>query len=192
MLGLGGLAQAALAALPPNGTAPPTSLRAGTIEFIRQEPPWHPLPRFLAGVQGPNVAAPPQVRSSLLTQQEPPWHPTGRFWIGIQGPNVRPPIVDAMWLRHEMPWHPIGKYWAGQQQAGNVGLTPEIIPRVYVVQEQPWHPRSYLWSAPPPTPRSQVKYQFIGTQAQPWHPSSVFFAGLFPIDYEEVQVLIIL
>ncbi len=191
MLGLSGLGQSALGALPPNGTLPLSSYCPGTIVINRQEQPWHPASLFFAGVRASNTAPPGAIKTNLFNVQEIPGHPRPSFNPGIQGPNVRPPVADSLITRQEMPWHPLPRMWAGLQQIGNVGLTPEIVPRVFVVQEMPWHPRPLMFSAPPPTPKSIAKYQFFNSQQQPWHPNSMFFAGHFPVDYEDIQVLII-
>lgn len=198
MLGFTGLGQAAVAAFGPNGTPP--AQPASTTFIITQAADHYAAYEqaargyffFNAGVQGPNVAAAPQVRSSLITVQEPPWHPGSFFLPGRQGPNVRPPTTDTLITRQQPPWHPGSFFWAGQQQIGNVG--PPSVGKIFLftTQQQPWHPPSFLFSAPPPVPKQLPNQQpSINRQEQPWHPGSLFFAGTFPIDYEDVQVFVI-
>jgi hypothetical protein len=198
MLGLTGLGVAALADLGSFGAVPsqPASntfiITQAADHYAAYERAARGFFFFNAGVQGPNVAAPPQVASILITRQEPPWHPGSSFWAGIQGPNVRPPVSDTLIIRQQQPWHPSSFLWAGRQQAGNVGppSTGKIV--LVTTQQQPWHPSSFMLSAPPPVPKQVPDQQaVIIQQQQPWHPSSLFFAGTFPMDYEDIQVLII-
>lgn len=155
--------------------------------------PRHPLPRFWIGIQGPNIAAPPQVRDSILLRQEMPDHPGSRFAAGVQGPNVSPPQLTQAKIANiqELPWHPDSRFWTGVQ-GPNVGIVPQIIPKIITVQEWPWHPRSFLWTAPPPVPAFRGQGNLVTRQHWPWHPSSIVFAGTPPHAYEEREFFVII
>lgn len=192
MLGLSGLAQSAVAALPPAGTPPLSSVRNGTTLLTRQEMPDHPSSRFWGGVVAANVEPFATLHYSIFTTQEQPSHPRSNFWSGVQGPNVAPPVTAKIIIRQEQPGHPPSFLWSGRQQTGNV--RPVVSDTVMVRQEQPWHPRpgTFLWSAPPPVPPSNAFIQPLITRQQaPWHPSSFFHAGTAPIAFEDVQFFVI-
>jgi hypothetical protein len=118
--------------------------------LAQEYPSGHPLPQGqpAAGVQGPNVAAPPQVQAAPLVRQELPGHPLPATAPGIAGPNVAPPPPRIALVGQEQPGHPGPQAWSDQRHA-TIASPPQIEQRL-VVQEQPPPAFAGTGSAPMP------------------------------------------
>lgn len=73
-------------------------------EKTSDDVPDHPLPKTGIGIQGPNVAPPPQIKSTAITVQEWPDHPLPYVLRGVAIPNVAAePEAEDESLLHELP-----------------------------------------------------------------------------------------
>ena len=169
MLGLTGLGQSAIAAFGPNGTPPAISEFNGTFLITpavlgNHAADYERAARgyrfFQAGVQGPNVAPPPLVRSTIIVTQEQPNHPGPKLWPGFQLGNVGPWSTGVTYLfgRQEQPWHPRSYFWVAPPPV------PKQLPfeqSLMLRQEQPWHPRPFFNSGTIPFDYEDVQVLII-------------------------------
>ncbi len=138
-----------------------------------QEQPFHPLPTFGTGVQGPNIR--PPITNTVLLRQEQPVHPLPATLPGVQGPNVRVPVVDRTIVPQFLPDHPLPVVRVGIQG-------PDVRPPVSDVligqPQSPFHPASiFLAGVQGPNVASLVNV-LVTTREQPLQPTPLLGGGV--------------
>lgn len=165
----------------------------------RQIPQDHPGSRMFAGIQGPNVAPPPQI-GAILGKQEIPERLASAFSSGVspspavvlmngvfvdaEQPPLIPPVLTAqsisvvtlssvsrrVLIQQEQPYHPLPRLLSSWKTT-NVATRPQIEDSLIVTQEQPFHPLPKLLASTPSV-LSPVLRGLIIRQEQPYHPDS--------------------
>jgi hypothetical protein len=129
-------------------------------------------------VQGPNVAAPPQIRTGVVVSQELPGHSLPQYAFGVRGPNVAtaPQIRSYVTVSQELPDHPSPQNFLAR--SGLDVATPGRRAGA-VFQEQPSplpEPRSRL--GVPPIPLNAPASGLVVRQELPGYPLPQYWLGV--------------
>jgi hypothetical protein len=180
MLGFAALAETALAEIPATPGSTSSPLPAALIQSQNYPLDQQPPSRLWSGVQGPNVAAPPQIGVLFQGQFYPLDHPASRFASGVQGPNVAAPPQIGLIIQGQLyPLdHPTSKLWSGVQ---GPNVRPPIRDVVLTAQQLPSdHPASRFWTGVQGPTTFVFPAPLIGRREEILTTASALFAGVPP------------
>lgn len=164
---------------------PAVTIQPGTRSFVGTQE--QPREGYFAAVWpskvGPNVnvAASPQITSSVIQGAEQPREGYAQLRRGVRDPDVRAPVTDRLIQGQEQPG-PAYTVFAAAAPTVAV-IAPPLSPRARLVpeREEPRQPVARIAYAPvlfvPPVFAPPVG-QFVGGQEQPFHPGSRAWAGV--------------
>jgi hypothetical protein len=176
-------------ALPVSGTPETRGL------FSKQEAPYHPYPQTRAGIQGPNVAPPPQI-GTVLTIQEYPFHPASKLSVGVPPVSIIiPPAPGIVFTKSETPlYSPMAFVFGVQGPNVSQPLQALIVKQEVVLQLGSLLQSGGAFAAPAATLLSQspiISRQERPSDIQPLmlsnavYVSPFWFTGAMFVEYEQ-------